>query len=142
MAMKFSTEQMSISSHYLKFNLKYFSLAIALFLTEVAIELYAHDDFVRPYLGDLLVVILLYCMVKSVLNTPVFITAIAVLVFSYLIETLQYLNLIKILGLENSYAAKILLGNYFAWGDILAYTAGIFIVLIFERKKLGSLLAN
>ncbi len=137
MVMKFLIEQMSKPSNYLKFNLKYFSLAVALFLTEVLIELYVHDNFVRPYIGDLLVVILLYCMVKSVLNTPVFITAISVLIFSYLIETLQYLNITKMMGLENSYAAKILLGNYFEWGDILAYTAGILIVLIFERKKLG-----
>jgi len=137
MVMKFLIEQMSKPSNYLKFNLKYFSLAVVLFLTEVVIELYVHDNFVRPYIGDLLVVILLYCMVKSVLNTPVFITAISVLLFSYLIEILQYLNLTKMLGLENSYTAKILLGNYFAWGDILAYTAGILIVLIFERKKLG-----
>lgn len=136
--MKFLIEQMSKPSNYLKFNLKYFSLAVVLFLTEVVIELYVHDNFVRPYIGDLLVVILLYCMVKSVLNTPVFITAISVLLFSYLIEILQYLNLTKMLGLENSYTAKILLGNYFAWGDILAYTAGILIVLIFERKKLSS----
>jgi len=137
MAMKFLIEQMSKASNYLKFNLKYFSLAVALFLTEVVIELYVHDNFVRPYIGDLLVVILLYCMVKSILNTPVLITAISVLIFSYLIETLQYLNLTKMMGLENSYTAKILLGNYFAWGDILAYTAGILIVLIFERKQLG-----
>lgn len=128
---------MSKNSNYLTFNLTYFGLAIALFLTEVAIELYVHDNFVRPYIGDLLVVILLYCMVKSVLNAPVLITAISVLIFSYLIETLQYLNITKTLGLENSYAAKILLGTSFAWGDILAYTAGILIVLIFERKKLG-----
>ncbi len=135
--MKFLIEHMSKASNYLKFNLKYFILAVALFLTEVAIELYVHDNFVRPYIGDLLVVILLYCMVKSILNTPVLITAISVLIFSYLIETLQYLNITKMMGLENSYTAKILLGNYFAWGDILAYTAGILIVLIFERKKLG-----
>ena len=138
MVMKFLIEQMSKPSNYLKFNLKYFSLAVVLFLTEVVIELYVHDNFVRPYIGDLLVVILLYCMVKSVLNTPVFITAISVLLFSYLIEILQYLNLTKMLGLENSYTAKILLGNYFAWEDIFAYTAGILIVLIFERKKLSS----
>ena len=49
----------------LTFRKTYFILSILLFIIEVLIALFAHDEFIRPYVGDLLVVVLLYCLVKS-----------------------------------------------------------------------------
>ncbi len=50
----------------LKFNLKYFLLSFILFLVEVLIAtLLKHIFFVRAYLGDVIVVMLLYTLVKS-----------------------------------------------------------------------------
>jgi hypothetical protein len=99
----------------------------------VLIALLVHDNIIRPYFGDLLVVILIYCLLKSFLNTPPFITAIAVLLFAFTVEFLQYLRLIHLLGLENSAAARIILGSSFEWLDLLAYTVGVVILLIVER---------
>lgn len=111
------------------FNLKYFTLAIVFFAVEVVIALYVHDHFVRPYLGDFLVVILMYCFLKSFFELRVLQAAIFVLLFSFGIETLQYLNVIEKLGLERSAIAKTILGHSFSWIDILAYTAGIVTVI-------------
>ena len=111
---------------------KYFLLALLLFLTEVFIAVYLHDAVIRPYGGDFLVVILIYCFVKSFLNTPVKATALAVLLFSYIIETLQYFHIVNILGLEKSKIACIIIGTSFAWTDLLAYTLGILLVLGIE----------
>ncbi len=108
-------------------------LTILLFITEVLIALYVHDDIVRPYIGDLLVVILIYCFVKSFFNFPVFLTAMSVLLFSFLIEFLQYCNIIEKLGLQHLKLAKTVLGNSFAWIDIAAYIGGIAIVLLLEK---------
>lgn len=119
----------------LNFHRQYFTAALLLFCTEILIALFAHDNFIRPYFGDLLVVILLYCLVKSFYNFPVRITSMSVLLFSYLIETLQYFNLVHHLGLDNSNIANILIGNSFAWLDILAYTLGIFLVLWIEKFR-------
>lgn len=116
----------------IKFNKTYFIGSILLFIIEVLTALYAHDQIIRPFIGDLLVVILLYCLSKSFLNTNVFITSIAVLVFAYLIETLQYFQLVHLLGLDDSKLANIIISNYFAWMDILMYTLGIAIVLMVE----------
>jgi hypothetical protein len=91
------------------------------------------DSFVRPFGGDFLVVILLYCLVKSFVNTPVRPTAVGVLLFAYLIETLQYLQLVKRLGLQHNRLASILIGTRFAWEDMLAYTLGIVLVLVLEK---------
>lgn len=115
-----------------KFNGYYFCWTIVLFIMEVLIEKYVHDRVIRPYGGDLLVVILVYCFFRSFFSWPVKTTAIGVLAIAYLVETLQYLNLIKWLGLQDQYWAAILMGNYFEWIDMFAYTLGIGIVILVE----------
>lgn len=115
-----------------RFNKTYFFLAVVLFIIEVLIALYVHDAIVRPYIGDLLVVILLYCFVKAFVNTNPVKTAFAVLLFAYLIEVLQYLNIVKHLGLQHSRLANVVIGNSFEWIDMIAYTVGAAIVLMIE----------
>lgn len=117
----------------LQFNLKYFALAVILFITEVLIAAYMHDAFIRPYGGDVLVGILVYCFVKSFFNTPVLPTVIAVLIFCYVIEMLQYFHFVDLLGLHNVKLARIVLGVGFSWIDMLCYTAGMLIVFLTER---------
>jgi hypothetical protein len=120
----------------LTFNKNYFLLAVLLFFIEVFIALYVHDAFVRPYIGDVLVVILIYCFVKSFFDWPVLPVALSVLAFSFTVETLQYFNIIEILGLEKSNLARTIIGTSFAWLDLLTYVIGITIVLFVERKKI------
>ncbi|MBN8575382.1 MAG: DUF2809 domain-containing protein [Cytophagales bacterium] len=117
----------------LRFNTYYFALAILLFAIEVLIALFAHDNFVRPYLGDVLVVILIYCFIKSFLNLPVFALAVGVLFFAFAIEFLQYVKIVNVLGLEKSELWRIVLGTSFAWLDMLAYVVGIRVVLMVEK---------
>jgi hypothetical protein len=110
-------------------------LTAGLFLIEILIAMYVRDDFIRPYFGDFLVVILMYCFIRTFANLDVKLTVIAVLMFSYLIEVLQYLNFVEIIGLGNSQLAHTLIGTSFAWKDLLAYTAGCVAILWFERMK-------
>jgi hypothetical protein len=125
-----------------KFNLRYFLLAIGLFIIEVLIAVYAHGRIIRPYIGDLLVVILIYSFVKAFLNTPVFKTAVGVLIFSYAVEVTQYFKLVEVLGLGRSAMARIILGSSFEWIDMLAYTVGILIVLGVEKLVTKPLTSN
>lgn len=121
-----------------RFHKVYFALMLALFLTEVLIAVYVHDHIIRPYVGDVLVVMLIYCFIKSFFATPVLPTAIAVLFFAFLIEGLQYVQLVNRLGLQNNKIASTVIGNSFAWMDVLAYVVGVVIVLgvelIISRK--------
>jgi DNA integrity scanning protein DisA with diadenylate cyclase activity len=117
----------------IKFQWKYFGLAILLFVVEVLIALYINDSFIRPYFGDFLVVILIYCFLKSFWNARVKTVAISVLLFSYFVEISQYFKIVKLLGLQNSKLANISIGNSFAWVDMLAYTLGILFVLFVEK---------
>lgn len=116
-----------------KFNVHYFLPACLLFATEVVIALFVRDGFVRPYAGDFLVVILLYCLIKSFLTLTVWKTAIIVLLLSFVIESLQYIRFIDIIGLSGNKVLKTVLGYGFEWWDILAYTLGILAVLLFEK---------
>ncbi len=115
------------------FNKYYGLLALFLFIIEVIIALYVHDAIVRPYIGDLLVVILIYCFAKTFVDTPILPTAITVLVFAYFVEWLQYLQIVNWLGLQNNAFARTVIGTTFQWGDILAYTLGILVVLLVEE---------
>ncbi len=110
-------------------NRHYFVATVVLFIIEVLIALFVHDSFIRPYLGDVLVVILIYCAIKSVFNWSVWPTAIGVLLFAFAVETAQYFGLIFHLGLEKSGLARAIIGTSFAWADIVAYCAGIALVL-------------
>ena len=117
----------------MKINQNYLLLGILLFIIEVFIALFVKDDFIRPYFGDFIVVILIYCTVKAFFSIKVIKTAIGVLIFAYFIELLQFLDFIKIVGLEDIQIAKVILGTSFSWTDILHYSLGILFVLVIEK---------
>ena len=119
-----------------EFNSKYLAFSIVLFLIEVLIAIYVEDAIIRPYGGDFLVVILLYCMVKVALVADKTAIALSVLLFSYVLETLQYFGIVEILGLGHSTIANVIIGTSFEWIDMLAYTLGILTVLTAEREIL------
>ena len=117
----------------LSFSFRYFLFALALFLIEVFIALYVHDSFIRPYVGFYLVVMLMYCAVRTFIKiTPVKL-AIGVLLFSYVIEVLQYFSIVDRLGLSDNNLAKTVIGFGFEWIDLLAYTLGVATILVLER---------
>lgn len=103
-----------------------------LLAVEIYIGTFVKDTIIRPYGGDFLVVILLYCFLKSFWNVSVFKVAMIVLIFSFVIEFLQYFKLVEILGLHNNKLASIIIGTSFSWKDLLAYFLGIVTVLIVE----------
>lgn len=122
-------------SGWFKIHPVYLILTFILLFTEVFIALFVHDQFIRPYIGDFLVVILIYCFVRSFLNTPIVTTALGVLLFAYGVEILQYFRIVEVLGLQHSRAARIIIGSAFEWRDILAYTAGIVAVILGEKWR-------
>ncbi|MCO5948978.1 DUF2809 domain-containing protein [Mucilaginibacter flavidus] len=120
-----------------RFNHWYFVLMLLLFSIEFIIGADFHDAIIRPYGGDFLVVILIYCFIKSFINTPIVSTALGVLLFSYLVEISQYFHLVTLLGMQHSKLAKIMLGTSFSFTDLLAYTLGIGLVIVIENLRLS-----
>jgi hypothetical protein len=116
------------------FNRHYFYSTVLLFLIEVYIAVFIEDRFIRPFVGDVLVVILIYCFVKSFWKVRSNIAAVSVFIFACAIEGLQYLNLIDKLGLRQYKLLVIILGSTFDWNDILAYALGTALILGWENR--------
>jgi hypothetical protein len=121
-----------------KFYPKYFYTTILLFLVEVFIGVFVHDSFIRPFGGDVLVVILIYCFIKSFWKIRPNVAIAAVFIFACIVEWLQYLNIIDILGIRQYKLIVIILGSSFDWNDILAYFTGSAIVWWWENKFMGN----
>lgn len=124
-----------MSSSFSTSRIIYLFCALLLFCTEVLIALFVHDDIIRPHIGDLLVVIMIYCFCRAIFNWTIWKAAIITLLFAYLIEILQYFNIVKLLGLQSFALARVVIGTYFSWVDMLAYTVGIVIVLVIEKIR-------
>jgi hypothetical protein len=111
-------------------------IAFILFWVLVFIAVFVKDRYIRPFGGDLLVVIFLYYLLKGVTNLSVKTAALSVLIFSFLIETMQYFQLVKLLSLQHNKLACIVIGTTFQWSDFVAYSLGIMVVLVVERKSI------
>lgn len=120
----------------MRVNYKYLYIFIALFLIEVYIGVFIHDNIIRPFIGDVLVVCLIYFFIgvftRKVLPIYVFI-------FACLIEIGQYFNLVYLLHMEDFKIAKIVLGSTFDFCDIISYLIGTILIFIYkaiEKNKL------
>ena len=115
------------------FNKKYFLLFTLLFITEVLIALYITDSFIRPYFGDYLVVFLVYCFVMSFVKANKYKMALAVLVFAFTVEFLQYIDFVTVVGLQKSRLARTVIGTSFAIEDLLLYFLGYLTIIFLEK---------
>ena len=109
----------------MRIRAKYLLITLSLFIVEVLIATtFSHSRFIRSYLGDYLVVILLYCLVKSFYDVSPLVLAISIFVFACGIEIAQYFRLADVLGLRPGSMLSILVGTSFSWMDILMYAGG------------------
>ncbi|WP_314059491.1 DUF2809 domain-containing protein [Empedobacter brevis] len=120
-----------------KFDKKSFIIAVFTFLIEVIIALFINDKIIRPFVGDILVVVFMYYFIKVFINTKTINIAIFTLIFSFIIEILQYFKFVEIIGLGHNKAARIIIGTSFSWIDLLCYFIG-FILLFFIDKELNN----
>ena len=105
----------------MKKRLGYLFAFFVLLAIEICIALFVRDDFLRPYVGDMLVTVLLCCLCRVVF--PKFSPAVPLFLFAAAVEGLQWLRITEKLGLQGT-ALGIMLGSTFDWKDILCYAAG------------------
>jgi uncharacterized membrane protein YwaF len=110
----------------------YALVALAVFVIEVLIALFVRDAFIRPYVGDVLAVMLVYATLRAA--TPLhLIPAVAItLAIAFAIEMAQLFNLLDALGQRSNQIARIVLGGRFDLFDLIAYGAGAIVVVIVE----------
>jgi len=114
-----------------KERLFHFAVFLLLLLAEVYIALYVHDSFVRPYLGDVLVVVVLYFFLRIFIPKDHIWLLGAIFLFAVLVEILQYFHLAELLGITNP-VLRILLGSVFDVKDILCYGVGCCFLAVYE----------
>lgn len=118
----------------MRFNLKYLLVAIAFFLIEVLIATKLKDFFfIRAYLGDVIVVMLLYYFVLAFIDLNRTKLIIGIFIFSCAVEFAQYFHFAEILGFRDNKLMMTVLGNSFSWIDILCYAAGCAILYGMEK---------
>jgi hypothetical protein len=111
----------------------YLAVAIVLFAIETLIALYVRDSFVRPYVGDVLAVALVYTALRAVTPLGVYQALALTLAIALAIEVSQALNLLGTLGLGDNAVARTVLGGVFDWADLAAYAVGAAIISLVER---------
>lgn len=114
---------------------QYLFAAGGLFIVLVFIAAYVRDAVVRPYVGDLLVVICLYFLVRGATGAGKYWTAGAVFLLAAIIEYAQTLQLLSWLQLSDVPIVKIVLGSTPDPLDMLLYLTGILIVLLADRDR-------
>lgn len=112
---------------------RHFLITILLFATETAIAYFHFNSFIRGFLGDTLVILLLYSFLKIFIRNQVLKTAISVLAFAYVVELLQLLNIAEKLNIHSEILLTII-GSVFDWRDLIAYTLGFLVILLIEKK--------
>ncbi len=95
------------------------------------IACFIKQAFVRGFLGDVIVVGIIYYFFRIFLKNK-FINFFVVLLFCYSVEIMQYFSIVKILGLSNYKIARIIIGTNFDFMDLLAYTVGGIICIILD----------
>lgn len=122
----------------MKKRLFYLLWFIVILVIEIGIGIYVRDAFVRPYVGDALVVVLIYCFVRIFIPRGLPWLPVYVFAFACFIEILQYFRLVDLLGLTNP-VARIILGSTFDFKDIISYAAGCVFILIMSKQRKYSL---
>ncbi len=107
---------------------------------ELLIGLFVHDRFVRPYLGDMLVTVLLCCLLRCIWPNRPRALWLYVFCFSGAVEFLQLWGLADRLHIQNK-LLRVLLGTTFDWKDIACYFCGCLLFglaeFLLRRHKLG-----
>lgn len=117
----------------------YGAASLLLLGIEILIGMYA-TGWVRNYLGDVLVVILLYTICRTISPKKPekwFILPTAILVFAFIVEFLQLWGFCDRFGISNK-LLRIIIGTGFSKVDLVSYVIGIlpcyFVELLLSRK--------
>lgn len=102
----------------------YALLFFILLITEICIALFVHDNFIRPYIGDVLVTVLICCFLRVFIPKGVKVLPVFVFIFASLVETAQYFDIVRLLDLESNTFISTVIGRTFSFTDIICYGIG------------------
>lgn len=107
-----------------KLRITYIIAFVFLLAAELFIGAFVQDGFIRPYMGDVLVVMLMCSFLRIFLPEKPRLLPIYATLFATSIEALQYFDFVSLMGLEENKIISIALGRTFDLKDIICYIAG------------------
>ena len=110
----------------------YLIASLVFFGIELLIALFVHDNFVRPYVGDVLVVVLIYTVVRILIPEGVRLLPLYIFLFAAGVEVLQYFRIVEVLGLSDHRILSVVIGSVFDVKDIMCYGAGCVLLGVYE----------
>jgi len=108
--------------------------ALALIMVELLIAIFVKDGFIRPYLGDVLAVILVFMAIRAVFAAGEWTAAGIALSIAVIIEFGQLIGILNILGLAHHQWLRVVIGTGFDVKDLLAYAIGALIAVVVDRQ--------
>ena len=112
-------------------------LFLTLLVIEVLIALFVHDNFVRPYIGDMLVVAVIYFFLRIFIPEKYPWLPAAVFIFAVAVEFSQYFCLADKFEITSP-VLRTILGSVYDITDILCYGVGCAFLAAYEwRRKRG-----
>lgn len=118
-----------------KKRIAYGIATVVLFVVELLIALFVHDKFIRPYVGDVLVVVLIYTFVRIFVPEGVRLMPLYIFLFAAGVEVLQYFRIAELLGLSDNRILSVVIGSVFDVKDIVCYGAGCGLLFVYEFVK-------
>ncbi len=119
-----------------KNRIAYLIATMVFFGTELFIALFVHDKFLRPYVGDILVVVLIYTFVRIFIPEKVRLLPLYIFLFAAGVEVLQYFRIVERLGLSDNRVLSVIIGSTFDVKDIVCYGVGCVILGTYEWLQL------
>lgn len=117
----------------MKLNWKYLVAFSFLLFIEALIALFVRDKIIRPFIGDVLVIVLMYTFFRGIIERSVRALPIYLFLFAVMVEITQYFRLVDRLGLRDNKLMTTILGTSFDLKDILCYFAGTVILILWEK---------
>lgn len=114
-------------------RITYGILFLILLAIEICIALFVRDRFVRPYVGDLLVTVLICCLCRIVIPSGVKLLPVYVFLFASAVELMQAADVVALLGLEENRLVSTLLGRTFSFADLVCYALGCILFFMMDR---------
>lgn len=116
-------------------RITYFSIFLLLLAVEILIALFVHDRFVRPYIGDVLVVAVICAFIRVFIPDKIRALPLLTSAFAAGVELLQLFDFVERIGLSHSRFFSILLGRTFDIKDIFCYVIGGMVFFVAERLR-------
>lgn len=120
-----------------KIRIIYAVLFVLLMLIEIYIAAFVTNVFVRSYLGDVFITLLICFFVQAVIPKKINFLSIWVFLFALAVEIGQYFDVVKLLGLDDYKLISVWFGRCYSFYDVICYAVGclIFVVVDFLFLK-------